>query len=1092
MGASDLIVLELSAGGEHGWGCLADGEGIIPARFKPAAAAAPLFARYFGRTEWVDLGSLFGQPAPGRPPTCGPPAAGVPEEGIFTLWAGALDGELTEDAAAGSAARLETVADDALTWAGYLGKELAMRGYSREGALLGQIALAAADVPGVSELARAELAAEFLETARLRLTDLPNPKLLRAARAAGDTALAWARTSNQPVFVQMLTFRLGTVHLDPYTSRHEAGTYWLQHAVWLRRGMADLGLPPPSSSEEELRAFMPMPVPALRTAEGYLRQAIEARVGESRGLALKALVQCLVFLAGLGENVTRDEIGELAMQAALLLTDSQEDAQRYVRQFVPEDAQAGLPELPIPVGPSAGQADPLSALMTAAVGAAGRDPGGARALVAQRREELAGTTDPDMTTQLLLELRVGIVNALIPANRKRESWPPIAAAQRKLRQQIMANEDPPAVRCAVLLALALDATQAGTGPAEALLCVDDAFELDRNHLGMPDDAVTYLRGLLWFDRAGELRPGKQAQFDAGALVAAYARAADLFHRVGVPGQAVGALENLTSYFRQLDRQQCLEVLDELAGTTLGLGDRADPETDRVVQAYHAVSLGHLLSGGMAHPELIIYTCQLAKGARLASALALGRNAGLAIPAKLRAEFGRVDAADAELTAAGAAGADGATRPDGSEEWLLLSYADTVEAVPTDTPLRRLRGRQRQLDQEWNRLVPSPDKSLIRSLAGMQRLLGPKMMLLIQLPAVWRTGTWGTSWLLVTSSAVHTQFVDSGISYGDVTVKVADRTMRSSPDSAIIVNLRAQIQEDPGPGVVTDDALQALDGRRRLGDLWARIDELLRDGYDHLVVVPHGPGHYLPWHLLGAEDQPLAQQCAVSVLPNLALLQHGSYTDLAMTTLRRSPAASFGLSYHTVSSGGLGQLPNGEDEAVKVADILGVTAVLEERVSAETVIEALENARYVHLSAHGRHNVDAAAFQAIRLAGTPGRLTAHQLSGLDLRGLRLVTLSACETALGRFDRADNLRGIPAALFLAGVRSIVGTLWEARATAAEVFFVALYQQLVTGQATIAQAYRPAQDETRRSFPTYRDWGAFVLMGGLPEVYSSRGTQ
>jgi hypothetical protein len=54
------------------------------------------------------------------------------------------------------------------------------------------------------------------------------------------------------------------------------------------------------------------------------------------------------------------------------------------------------------------------------------------------------------------------------------------------------------------------------------------------------------------------------------------------------------------------------------------------------------------------------------------------------------------------------------------------------------------------------------------------------------------------------------------------------------------------------------------------------------------------------------------------------------------------------------------------------------------------------------------------------------------------------------------------------------------------------VALYQQLVTGQATIAQAYRAAQDETRRAFPTYRDWGAFVLMGGLPEVYSSRGTQ
>ena len=168
----------------------------------------------------------------------------------------------------------------------------------------------------------------------------------------------------------------------------------------------------------------------------------------------------------------------------------------------------------------------------------------------------------------------------------------------------------------------------------------------------------------------------------------------------------------------------------------------------MVQAYHAVTLGHLLSGGMAHPELIIYTCQLAKGARLASALALGRNAGLAMPAQLRTEFSLADAADAALTEAGAAdeGGDGPDRP---EDWLLLSYADTVEAVPTDTPLRMLRGRQRQLDQEWNRLVPSPGKSVIRSLAGVQRLLGPKMMLLVQLPAVWRTGTWGTSWLLVT-------------------------------------------------------------------------------------------------------------------------------------------------------------------------------------------------------------------------------------------------------------------------------------------------------------------------------------------------------
>ncbi len=1090
MGASRFAALEFLAGAERGWGCLVDDSFIIPARLRRAGAAAPMWARFFGTTEWFDFGSLRGQPAPGGL-LAEPPSAGPPGGDIFTLWAQVLAGELTQEAAAKAAAQLEMVTDSALTEAGIIGKQLALHGRTREGALLGQVAVAAADVTGVSELVRAELAAENLEAARLRLTEVPSPAMLQMARAAGDAALAWARASQQPVLVEMLTFRLGTLHLDPYTSERHGDTYWLQHQAWLRRGMAELGLPPPSSSQQELRAFMPMPVPALRTAEGYLRQAVEARVGEYRGLALKALVQSLAFLRLFGEDVSRDQIGELAMEAALLLPDSQEDAQRYVRQFIPEETRAGLMELAVPTGPSAGQADPLSALMTAAADAAGRDPAVAAALVARRRDLLAGRADPDMTTQLLLELRIGIMNTLIPAGRKQENWPGIAADQRTCRQRITDSADPPAVRCALLLGLALDATRTGIGPAEALLCVDDADRLDPAHLGMPEDAVTYLRGLLWFDRAGELRLGKKADFDAVALVAAYARAADLFHRVDVPGQAIGALEHLTGYFPRLQREQCVEVLAELAGTTLGLGDRVDPETDRVVQAYHAVTLGHLLSAGMGHPELIIYVGQLAKGARLASALTLGRNAGLAMPAHLRAEFSRADAADAVLTEAGATD-EGGNDPDRPEDWLLLSYADTVEVVPTDTPLRMLRGRQRRLDEEWNRLVPSPGKSVMRSLAGVQRLLGPKMMLLVQLPAVWRTGTWGTSWLLVTEGVAHTQFIDSGIPYGDVAVKVSGRTMTSSPNCASVVDLRTGLQEDPGPDVATGNTLQWLDGRGRLGDLWTRIDELLQDGYDHLVVVPHGPGHYLPWQLLGADDQPLAERCAVSMLPNLALLQHGTYTDLAMATLHRSPPASFGLSYRTVSSGGMGRLPNGEDEAARVAEILGVTAVLEEQATASAVIEALENSRYVHLPAHGRHNADAAAFQGIQLAGTPGRLTAHTLSGLDLRGIRLVTLSACETALGRFDRADNLRGIPAALFLAGVRSIIGTLWEARATAAEVFFVALYRQLMTGRATIARAYRAAQEETRQAFPAYRDWGAFVLMGGLPEVYSSREVQ
>ena len=61
------------------------------------------------------------------------------------------------------------------------------------------------------------------------------------------------------------------------------------------------------------------------------------------------------------------------------------------------------------------------------------------------------------------------------------------------------------------------------------------------------------------------------------------------------------------------------------------------------------------------------------------------------------------------------------------------------------------------------------------------------------------------------------------------------------------------------------------------------------------------------------------------------------------------------------------------------------------------------------------------------------------------GVELVGLGACETALGRFDRSDNLRGIPAALLMAGVKTVVGTLWPVEPTAATCFFGALFREL-----------------------------------------------
>ena len=92
---------------------------------------------------------------------------------------------------------------------------------------------------------------------------------------------------------------------------------------------------------------------------------------------------------------------------------------------------------------------------------------------------------------------------------------------------------------------------------------------------------------------------------------------------------------------------------------------------------------------------------------------------------------------------------------------------------------------------------------------------------------------------------------------------------------------------------------------------------------------------------------------------------------------------------------------------------------------------------------------------------------------------ILTLSACETALGRFDAGDNLRGLPASFLLAGARAVVGTLWPVETNASALFFTEFYGAVHDGAVPL-DAFAAAQRATRARFPAYRDWGAFAFSG------------
>ena len=108
-------------------------------------------------------------------------------------------------------------------------------------------------------------------------------------------------------------------------------------------------------------------------------------------------------------------------------------------------------------------------------------------------------------------------------------------------------------------------------------------------------------------------------------------------------------------------------------------------------------------------------------------------------------------------------------------------------------------------------------------------------------------------------------------------------------------------------------------------------------------------------------------------------------------------------------------------ASQAAELSSITADTISLVGPEATPAAtkdlLARCRFAHLVAHGAALGSSPAFHCLFLEdpdGSDSRLYAHEVLATDLRSLDLVTLCACETALGRSDPAGNIRGLPTTL------------------------------------------------------------------------------
>lgn len=277
----------------------------------------------------------------------------------------------------------------------------------------------------------------------------------------------------------------------------------------------------------------------------------------------------------------------------------------------------------------------------------------------------------------------------------------------------------------------------------------------------------------------------------------------------------------------------------------------------------------------------------------------------------------------------------------------------------------------------------------------------------------------------------------------------------------------------------------------------------------IVVIPDGILHLLPFDALQSptgkyvlETSVVTYAPSATVLrllrqqrrgqPTLPFLGVGDVIYDAMaaskatvSNTKDSPARGI----YDLAGAHFEPLPGSRDEVVSSSEVFGTdSVVLLGRQATEAAFkrEPLAKFRVVHLAVHGIASARYPERAALVLGRDPkseedGLLQAREIASLALNA-DLVTLSACDTGVGRLQGEEGNASLQRAFLLAGARATLSTLWTADDTFTAALIKQFYRNLADGMDK-GSALRKAKLDLMskfgdRALPYY--WAGFVLDG------------
>ncbi len=267
---------------------------------------------------------------------------------------------------------------------------------------------------------------------------------------------------------------------------------------------------------------------------------------------------------------------------------------------------------------------------------------------------------------------------------------------------------------------------------------------------------------------------------------------------------------------------------------------------------------------------------------------------------------------------------------------------------------------------------------------------------------------------------------------------------------------------------------------------ARVRDLVADRR-RLVLSPHRTLHLFPFHAVpwpqGDTPGRLIERFAVRYAPNL--------TSLTLPWRGTDSRRVLAVGVSQFDDPGMASLPDAEAEATEVAGVHGSMGDVLLGADRTAFLERVTTTQYrcLHLATHGSSVLTGEALDdplQSCLSLRDGALTAWDLSAIDLPA-EMVVLAACHSGqravAGRGLDAlpgDDLFGLQAVLFDAGVWAVLGTLWPVDDETARAIMIDVHRAYASGLApdlalqSAIRTHLGSADRLREVF----DWAPFFL--------------